>query len=102
MDATDCRDLVSLQALLFLIMFLQASAKLSTCFSHIGIALRSATRMGLHRRVSNHFSPIEQESRKRIFWVIRNMDIYVGRFRICNDVISAFCLLVKAHSSVYL
>ncbi|KAL8717952.1 MAG: hypothetical protein Q9225_004859 [Loekoesia sp. 1 TL-2023] len=78
MDVTDCRDLTSLQALLFMIMFLQASAKLSTCFSHIGIALTSAIRMGLHRRVSNQFSPIEQESRKRIFWVIRNMDVYVG------------------------
>ncbi|KAL9600576.1 MAG: hypothetical protein Q9219_003122 [cf. Caloplaca sp. 3 TL-2023] len=78
MDVTDCRDLVSLQALLFMIMFLQASARLSTCFSHIGIALRSAIRMGLHRRVSNKFSPIEQESRKRTFWVIRNMDMYVG------------------------
>ena len=79
MDVTDCRDLTSLQALLFMIMFLQASAKLSTCFSHIGIALRSAIRLGLHRRVPNQFTPIEQETRKRTFWVIRNMDIYVGK-----------------------
>ncbi|KAL9019608.1 MAG: hypothetical protein Q9185_003150 [Variospora sp. 1 TL-2023] len=80
MDVSDCRDLMSLRikALLFMIMFLQASAKLSTCFSHIGIALRSAIRMGLHRSVPNQFSPIEQETRKRTFWVIRNMDIYVG------------------------
>ncbi|KAL8727965.1 MAG: hypothetical protein Q9166_005730 [cf. Caloplaca sp. 2 TL-2023] len=79
MDVTDCRDLSSLQTLLFMIMFLQASAKLSTCYSHIGIALRSAVRMGLHRSVPTQFPPIEQESRKRIFWVIRNMDIYVGK-----------------------
>lgn len=79
-DVTDCRDLVSLQALLFMIMFLQASAKLSTCCSHLGIALRSAVRMGLHRCVPNHFSPIEHEIRKRTFWVIRNMDIYIGVF----------------------
>ncbi|KAL8863545.1 MAG: hypothetical protein Q9178_000226 [Gyalolechia marmorata] len=78
MDVTDCRDLTSLQTLLFMIMFLQASAKLSTCFSHIGIALRSALRMGLHRSVPNRFSPVEQETRKRVFWVIRNMDIYVS------------------------
>lgn len=93
-DVSDCRDLMSLriclpyahidqsnpklEALLFMIMFLQASAKLSTCFSHIGIALRSAVRMGLHRSVANHFCPIEQETRKRVFWVVRNMDIYVG------------------------
>ncbi|KAL8759670.1 MAG: hypothetical protein Q9199_000631 [Rusavskia elegans] len=78
MDVTDCRDLSSLQALLIMIMFLQASSKLSTCYSHIGIALRSALRMGLHRSIPNQFSPIEQETRKRIFWVIRNQDIYVG------------------------
>ncbi|KAL8847313.1 MAG: hypothetical protein Q9221_007629 [Calogaya cf. arnoldii] len=78
MDVTDCRDLSSLQALLAMIMFLQASSKLSTCYSHIGIALRSALRMGLHRSVPNQFSPIEQETRKRVFWCIRNMDIYVG------------------------
>ncbi|KAL8971474.1 MAG: hypothetical protein Q9183_001042 [Haloplaca sp. 2 TL-2023] len=78
MDVTDCRDLTSLQALLFMIMFLQASAKLSTCYSHIGIALRSAVRMGLHRSVPNHFTPIEQETRKRTFWTIKNMDTYVG------------------------
>ncbi len=80
MDVTDCHDLMSLQALIFMIMFLQASAKLNTCFSHIGIALRSAIRMGLHRCVPNEFSPLEQETRKRTFWVIRNMDIYVGAF----------------------
>lgn len=79
MDVTDCRDLSSLQALLIMIMFLQASSKLSTCYSHIGIALRSALRMGLHRSIPNQFSPIEQETRKRIFWVIRNQDIYVGQ-----------------------
>ena len=78
MDVTDCRDLVSLQALLFMIMFLQASSKLSTCCSHIGIALRSALRMGLHRSIPNRFSPVEQETRKRVFWVIRTMDIYAG------------------------
>lgn len=79
MDVTDCRDLTSLQAIVFMIMFLQASAKLSTCYSHIGIALRSAVRMGLHRSVSVNFNPIDRETRKRLFWVIRNMDTYVGK-----------------------
>lgn len=78
MEITDCRDLTSLQALLFMIMFLQSSAGLSTCYSHIGIALRSAIRMGLHRSLPNDFDPIEREVRKRIFWVVRKMDTYVG------------------------
>ena len=78
MDITDCRDLPSLQAVIFMIMFMQCSAKLATCYSYIGIALRSAIRMGLHRSVSTNFNPVERETRKRMFWTIRKMDIYVG------------------------
>jgi len=77
-DIADCRDLQSLQAVIFMIMFLQSSAKLSTCYSYIGVANRSALRMGLHRSIRDNFSPIELEMRKRTFWVIRKMDIYVG------------------------
>lgn len=77
-DVTDCRDLTSLQTLLFMILFLQSSARLSTCYSYIGAAISSAIRMGLHRSVSNSFNPIERELRKRIFWIVRKLDIYVG------------------------
>ena len=78
MDITDCRDITSLQAVLFMTMFLQSSAKLATCYSYIGIALTSAIRLGLHRSVSRHFDPVEAETRRRVFWVIRKMDIYVA------------------------
>lgn len=77
-DITDCRDITSLQALLFMILFLQSSARLTTCYSYIGIALRAAVRMGLHRSVATDFNPIEREIRKRVFWVVRKMDVYVG------------------------
>ena len=78
MDITDCRDLTSLQAIIFMIIFQQSSARLSTCYSYIGIALRSALRMGLHRSVSFHFNPVDREIRKRLFWIIRKMDTHVG------------------------
>jgi hypothetical protein len=78
MDITDCRDLPSLQAVIFMIMFLQSSATLSTCYAYIGVALHSAVRMGLHRRIAGGFNLIEAETRKRMFWQIRKMDIYVG------------------------
>lgn len=78
LDIADCRDLTSLQAIIFMIQFLQSSAKLSTCYAYIGVALRSALRMGLHRSINENFTPIEAETRKRIFWVIRRMDTYVG------------------------
>ncbi|CRG85879.1 Activator of stress genes 1 [Talaromyces islandicus] len=78
LDITDCRDLTSIQAICFMILFLQSSAKLSTCYSYVGIALRSALRLGLHRKVTANFNPVERELRKRIFWVVRKMDVYVS------------------------
>ncbi|KAF3491731.1 transcriptional regulator [Arthroderma uncinatum] len=78
LDITECRDLTSLQAVCFMILFLQASANIRTCYSYIGIALRAAVRLGLHRSVSVKFNPIELETRKRIFWVVRKMDVHVS------------------------
>ena len=78
LDLTDCRDLISLQAAIFIIIFLQSSAELSTCYPYIGIAQRAALHLGLHRKIQGNFNPIERELRKRIFWTIRSMDVYVS------------------------
>lgn len=78
LDIADCRDLTSLQAIIFMIQFLQSSTKLSSCYSYVGVAMRSALRMGLHRALESTFSPIEAEIRKRLFWTIRKMDIYIS------------------------
>lgn len=76
-DITECRDLTSLQSLLFLILFLQATSNLSACYAFLGIALRTALRMGLHRHLPNaDFTPLVSESRRRIFYFIRQLDIY--------------------------
>lgn len=78
-DITECRDLTSLQALLFIIYFLQATSNLSACYAFVGIALRSALRMGLHRHLQHdQIDTIEDETRRRVFYVIRQMDIYVS------------------------
>lgn len=78
-DITECRDLTSLQALLFMILFVQAISSLNTCYSFVGIALRSALRMGLHRDIGDaSFGPIEVETRKRVFYVCRQMDTYIS------------------------
>lgn len=74
-NMTDCRDLATLQAICFMIIFLQISSPLSTCYSYIGIAQRAALRLGLHRNSTTSFNPIEQDLRKRIFWVIRTIDV---------------------------
>ena len=78
MDITECRDIPSLQAIVCMIMFLQSTAKLSTCWCYVGVALHSAIRMGLHRSINRTFDPLELEIRKRLFWQIRKMDVYVG------------------------
>jgi transcription factor-like protein len=78
-DITECRDLTSLQALLFMILFLQATSNFSACYAYVGIALRSSVRMGLHRHLQHEqIGIIEQEVRKRVFYVVRQMDIYVS------------------------
>ncbi|KAF1809717.1 hypothetical protein P152DRAFT_476138 [Eremomyces bilateralis CBS 781.70] len=89
-DVTDIRDIMSLQALVCFVIYLQSSAMISHCYTHICIALSSATRMGLHRSAtSQRFGSIDREVRKRIFWVIRTMDTYVttilGLPRTLND-----------------
>ena len=79
LDITDCRDLTTIQTVFFMILFLQSSAKLATCYAYIGIALRACCRLGLHRKdPTQKFSPIEMEERKRIFWLVRKIDTYVG------------------------
>lgn len=77
-DIADARDTYAIQSIVMMIIFLQCSARLSTCYSYIGVALRSALRAGLHRKVQYNFDPIELETRKRLFWTIRKMDIYVN------------------------
>ena len=77
-DFTDCRDLASLQTLVFIIIFLQCSSRMSECYTYLGIAIKAAARMGLHRRLAQNVSPIERETRSRIFWVLRKIDIYVS------------------------
>ncbi|KAK4146256.1 fungal-specific transcription factor domain-containing protein [Dichotomopilus funicola] len=78
-DMAECRDMASLQALVYMILFLQATSNISDCYAFLGIALRSCLRMGLHRHLAHDkITPIEDETRRRVFHVIRQMDFYVS------------------------
>ncbi|KAK9450788.1 fungal-specific transcription factor domain-containing protein [Limtongia smithiae] len=77
-DITEARDTDAIQAIILMVMFLQSTARLSTCYSYIGVAQRAALRLGLHRKVSYNFNPVEVEVRKRIFWTIRKMDTHLS------------------------
>lgn len=71
--------MTSLQGLVYMILFLQATSNISDCYAFLGIALRSCLRMGLHRHlVHEKITPIEDETRRRVFHVIRQMDFYVS------------------------
>ncbi|KAG5421051.1 ASG1 [Candida metapsilosis] len=84
MDITNVGDISSIQTIVMMIMYLQCSARLSTCYSYIGIALRSALKEGLHRNLSifqnskRKLDPIEIDTRKRLFFTIYKMDIYIN------------------------
>ena len=83
-DISNVGDINSIQTIVMMIMYLQCSARLSTCYSYIGIALRSALKEGLHRNLSifqhskRKLDPIEIDTRKRLFYTIYKMDIYIN------------------------
>lgn len=61
-----------------MIIYLQSSASMHSCYSYISIAISVSLQMGLHRSAaSKNLDPVQQETRKRIFWVIRIMETYV-------------------------
>lgn len=79
LDIHKSRDLVSLQTIICMIVFLQSAARISTCYSYIGVAVTAAVKLGLHRKTRNGTNPVEQEIRKRAFWIVQKTDVYIGQ-----------------------
>lgn len=78
-DFSDVSDIYSIQTLFMLTLFLQCSANLKACYHYIGIALRSAVKEGLYKSSSLLGpTPIEDETKKRLFWSIYKVDIYMN------------------------
>jgi len=89
-NATNCRDPVSLQAIIAMVFYLQSVGEISTCYSYISVALASSLRMGFHRSdAADAFDLIERETRKRMFWILRTMETYIttllGLPKLIND-----------------
>lgn len=78
-DVTNLGDIYAIQTMFMLTMFLQCSANLNTCYSYTGIALRAAISEGLHRK-NSCVGPtaIEDETKKRLFWSVYKVDLYMG------------------------
>ena len=78
LGAADCRDTTSLQAIVCVIIYLQSSGSMHSCYSYISIAISASLQMGLHRSsASAHLDPVQRETRSRLFWVIQTMATYV-------------------------
>lgn len=77
-DVPECRDPLSLQAVLCSVIYLQGSGQLPMCYTYVSMAMTAAIRLGLHQGDSLHkFNTIERETRRRIFWTLRVMDSYI-------------------------
>lgn len=68
-------DMLSVQALLGMAIFLRGNSGTQSALPLITAAIRTCHRMGMHRNIPRpHLSPVEQEQRKRVFWIAYFMD----------------------------
>ncbi|RMD42820.1 hypothetical protein DV735_g2306, partial [Chaetothyriales sp. CBS 134920] len=68
-------DLLSVQALLGMALFLQGTPNPQPSFFLISAAIRQAHSIGLHKRgAAFSLNPIEAEQRKRVFWIAYMLD----------------------------
>lgn len=79
LDPITAEDVESLQALFMLTIFLQCNANLSSGYSYIGLALRTAIKHNFHRKTSlQSLDHLQSETIKRLFWTIYKTDIYMN------------------------
>lgn len=68
-------DILSVQALLGMAFFLRGNSGTQSALPILTAAMRACHRMGLHRNLPRpYLSPVEQEQRKRVFWVAYILD----------------------------
>lgn len=77
-DLMGCNDIYTLQAVMFMVMFLQSSGRLSACHSYLSVAIASAMRLGVHSSTPlGQADMVKEETRKRIIWELYTMETYV-------------------------
>lgn len=88
-DITRCRDLMSLQVLICIVLFLTSTARVATSHTYAGLAVTAAFRLGLHCQVSaeERYSVLELEIRARVFLTIVKLDTY------CSSVLGLPALI---------
>ena len=73
LDVADCHDIISLQTVLCLIIYLQASSMLSTCYSYICAGVAASLRMGLHSTDALEIFPSEERQVRRCIFAVLNI-----------------------------
>ncbi|KAJ6037404.1 hypothetical protein N7540_001683 [Penicillium herquei] len=77
---TELRSLQSIEAMMLLIMYNLRIPNSSNIWYMIGLAMRTAIDLGLHREVNYlHLKPDESQRRRRLFWSVYVMDRSIAR-----------------------
>jgi hypothetical protein len=79
-NITHVRDLVSLQTLIYCILFLVSSARIASAHGYLALAVSSAMRQGLPYRTADDsaYSMKERDVRRKTLWAVVNLDMYVA------------------------
>ncbi|KAJ9620348.1 Gypsy retrotransposon integrase-like protein 1 [Knufia peltigerae] len=80
LDISQCADLISLQALLCLTIFLVSTSRITAAHTYLGVASSAATRLGLHKKVEEGvpLSAAQRDTRTRVFLSLLQLDLYVS------------------------
>ncbi|KAJ5718977.1 hypothetical protein N7493_007432 [Penicillium malachiteum] len=77
---TELRSLQSIEAMMLLIMYNLRIPNSSNIWYMIGLAMRTAIDLGLHREINYlHLKPDESQRRRRLFWSVYVMDRSIAR-----------------------
>ncbi|KAK0887393.1 Gypsy retrotransposon integrase-like protein 1 [Friedmanniomyces endolithicus] len=77
LDPASCRNLISLQTLLCLILYTNGASMLSTCYSYICMAVAASLQIGLFTDLSRKDLPEENSTRRMTFSVLAICDTFV-------------------------
>ncbi|KAK5056635.1 hypothetical protein LTR84_012167 [Exophiala bonariae] len=72
-----CRDILGLQTIINLALFLISTCRVATAHTLIGLAVSASLRMGLHSQSScSGLTSLSREIKIRVFWIVVKLDIY--------------------------
>lgn len=72
-DIGHCRDLTSVQAIVFMNLFILCVDQSHVAYTQLSVTLTLVLRMGLHRFVGNTVDYITLETSKKVFWTLRTI-----------------------------